>query len=208
MNLSSLLYGKSRFLKSNFALLILSWLLMYSTQPLPNPYSSILYLSLGATPFLLSVILFAGSIAIAVVQIPGGYLADENGRRDLIVTMSFGTGISYIFFVLAPSWHFIALGLIVQNLCSVYQPAMLAMMMDSLPPNRRGTGFNLQSVIISLVSLPAPLIAAALVLSNGSYISPQSDTGMRVAYTIVLVGFLSAAVSRSKLKGTRPPNSE
>jgi hypothetical protein len=47
------------------------------------------------------------------------------------------------------------------------------MMIDSLPPNKRGIGFNLQTVIVSLVSLPAPLIATALVLSNGSYVSPQ-----------------------------------
>ena len=206
MNLSSLLQGKSRFLKGNFALLILSWLLMYSTQPIPDTYSSLFYLNLGATPFLLSVILFAGSIAVAFVQIPGGYLADENGRRDLIVTMSFGTGLSYIFFVLAPSWHFIALGLIVQNLCLVYQPALLAMMMDSLPPNRRGTGFNLQSVIVSLVSLPAPLIAAVLVLSNGHYVSPQSDFGMRLAYAIVLTAFVLAAIIRTRLKETLPPS--
>jgi MFS family permease len=181
---------------------------MYSTQPIPDTYSSLFYLNLGATPFLLSVIFFAGSIAIAFVQIPGGYLADENGRRDLIVTMSFGTGLSYIFFVLAPSWHFIALGLIMQNLCLVYQPALLAMMLDSLPPNRRGMGFNFQSVIVSLISLPAPLIAAALVLSNGHYVSPQSDFGMRIAYTIVLTAFVLAAIMRTRLKETLPPNGE
>src|SRR4030066_791140 len=208
MNLASLLHGKSRFFKGNFALLILSWLLMYSAQPIPDTYSSLFYLNLGATPFLLSVILFAGSITIAFVQIPGGYLADENGRRDLIVTMSFGTGISYIFFVLAPSWHFIALGLIVQNLCLVYQPAMLAMVMDSLPPNRRGTGFNLQSVIVSLVSLPPPLIPAVLVLSNGHYVSPQSDFGIRLAYASVLTAFVLAAIIRTRLKETLPPSGE
>src|SRR3972149_3123810 len=207
MNLASLLHGKSRFLKGNFALLILSWLLMYSTQPIPDTYSSLFYLSLGATPFLLSVILFAGSIAVAFVQIPGGYLADENGRRDLIVTMSFGTALSYIFFVLAPSWHFIALGLIIQNLCLVYSPAVLALMMDSLPPNRRGAGFNFQSVIVSLVSLPAPLIAAALVLSNGPYGSPQSDFGMRLAYAIVFAAFVFSPIMRKRLKEKMPSNS-
>ena len=191
-------------LKGNFLLLTVTWILMYLTQPIPDTYSSLYYLDLGATPFLLSVMFFAGSLAIAFVQIPGGYLADANGRRDLIVSMSFGTALAYIFYVLAPSWHFIALGLIVQNLCLVYQPALLAMMIDSLPPNRRGLGFNLQTVIISLVSLPAPLIAAALVLSNGSYVSPQSDTGMRVTYLIVLVAFLSAAALRIKLKETLP----
>jgi hypothetical protein len=90
----------------------------------------------------------------------------------------------------------------------VYQPALLAMMLDSLPPERRGTGFNFQSVIISLVSLPAPLIAAALVLSNGRFVSPQSDFGMRLAYTIVLTAFLIAAVLRTRLKETLRFNGE
>ena len=193
-------------LRGNFLLLIITWILMYFTQPIPDTYSSLYFLDLGATPFLLSVMFFAGSIAIAFVQIPGGFLADANGRRDLIVTMSFGTALAYIFYILAPSWHFIALGLIVQNLCLVYQPALLAMMIDSLPPDKRGTGFNLQSVIISLVSLPAPLIAAALILSNGSYVSPQSDMGMRLAYVVVLVAYLSAAALRLKLKETLPAN--
>jgi MFS family permease len=193
-------------LNGNFLLLIITWILMYSAQPIPDTYSSLYYLDLGASPFLLSVMFFAGSLAIAFVQVPGGYLADANGRRDLIVTMSFGTALAYVFYVIAPSWHFIVLGLIVQNLCLVYQPALLAMMIDSLPPDKRGLGFNLQTVIISLVGLPAPLIAAALVLSNGSYVSPQSDMGMRLAYVIVLAAFLAAATLRLKLKETLPPN--
>jgi len=202
MKLTEAFSGKSAFLKGNFLLLILTWLLMYSAQPIPETYSSLYYLDLGATPFLLSVILFAGSIAIAFVQIPGGFLADTNGRRGLIVMMSFGTALSYLFFIFAPSWHFIALGMIAQNLCLVYQPALLAMMMDSLPPNKRALGFNFQAVIISLVSLPAPLIAAWLVLSGGHFVSPQSVFGMRLAYMIVLAAFLIGAAMRVKLKET------
>ncbi len=177
---------------------------MYSTQPIPETYSSLYYLELGATPFLLSVILFSGSLAIAFVQIPGGYLADTNGRRGLIVMMSFGTALSYLFFVLAQSWHFVALGMIVQNLCLVYQPALMAMMLDSLPPNKRATGLNFQAVVVSLVSLPAPLIAAALILSDGRFVSPESVFGMRLAYSIVLAAFLASAFMRMRLRETLP----
>lgn len=193
-------------LKGNFLLLIITWIFMYSTQPIPDTYSSLYYLDLGASPFILAVMFFAGSLAIAFVQVPGGYVADTSGRRGLIVTMTFGTALAYIFYILAPSWEFVALGLVVQNLCLVYQPALVAMMIDSLPPNKRGLGFNLQTVIISLVGLPAPLIAAALVLSNGHYVALQSDMGMRVAYTVVLVAYLSAAALRFKLKETLPAN--
>jgi MFS family permease len=208
MGLSDRLTGKNAVLSGNFLVLIITWILMYSTQPIPDTYSSLYYLSLGATPFLLSVMFFVGSLAIAFVQFPGGYLADKNGRRWLIATMSFGLALSYIFFIFAPSWQFIILGMVIQNFCLLYTPALMAIMLDSLEPDKRGTGLNFQSVLMSLISLPAPLIAAALVLVNGQYVSPQSDLGMRIGYGIVLVAYIAAAALRIKLKETLPPNGE
>jgi MFS family permease len=202
MNVSEQLRGKNSVLTGNFLILIITWILMYSTQPIPDTYSSLYFLNLGATPFLLSVMFFVGSLAIAFVQFPGGYLADSHGRRWLVATMSFGLALGYIMFILAPSWEYIALGMVIQNFCLIYQPALMSMMLDSLEPNKRGTGFNFQSVLMSLISLPAPLIAAALVLVNGQYASPQSTFGMRIAYTIVLVAYLAAAGLRIKLKET------
>ncbi len=206
MNFAERLRGKDAVLTGNFLILMLTWVLMYSTQPISETFSPMYYISLGATPFLLSVMFFAGSLAIAFVQFPGGYLADKNGRKWLIATMSFGLAVGYLFFIFAPSWEFIVIGLVVQNLCLIYQPALMAMMLDSLEPAKRGTGMNFQSVIINLVSLPAPLIAAAIVLVNGEYASPQSNFGMRIAYSIVLVAYLAAAALRIKLKETLPPN--
>lgn len=208
MELLERLRGKDSVLTGNFLILIITWILMFSTQPIPDTYSSLYYLSLGATPFLLSVMFFVGSLAIAFVQFPGGYLADKHGRRWLIATMSFGLALGYLFFILAPSWEFIMIGMVIQNFCLLYMPALMAMMLDSLEPSKRGTGLNFQSVLMSLISLPAPLIAAALVLVNGEYISPQSDSGMRLAYTIVLVAYLAAACLRLKLKETLPLNGE
>jgi MFS transporter, DHA1 family, tetracycline resistance protein len=208
MGLSNRLRGENAVLSGNFLVLMITWVLMYSTQPIPDTYSSLFYISLGATPFLLSVMFFVGSLAIAFVQFPGGYLADKNGRRWLIATMSFGLALGYVFFVLAPSWEFIVIGMVLQNFCLLYTPALMAMMLDSLEPKKRGTGLNFQSVLMSLISLPAPLIAAALVLVNGEYVSPQSDNGMRIAFTVVLIAYLAAAALRIKLKETLPPNGE
>jgi MFS family permease len=208
MGISNQLRGKNAVLTGNFLILIISWILMYSTQPIPDTYASLYYLSLGATPFLLSVMFFAGSLAIAFVQFPGGYLADKHGRRWLVATMSFGLALGYLFFIFAPSWHFIVLGMIMQNLCLIYTPALMSMMFDSLEPSKRGTGFNFQAVITSLIMLPAPLIAATLVLIDGEYASPQSDFGMRIAYSIVLVAYIIAAFLRLKLKETLVSNGE
>jgi len=200
MKLSSYFRGGYAVLKGNFLLLIVTWVLIYFALPIPQTYASLYYLSLGADDFLLSVIGFAGSIAIAFVQFPGGYLADKHGRRWLIATMTYGLGLVTLFFVFAPSWQFIVLGLVIQNLCMIYQPALLALMIDSLPPEHRGVGYNFQSVVTNLVSLPAPIIAQSLILLF------NFDMGMRIAYVIVLVALLSAATLRIKLKETLPAN--
>jgi MFS family permease len=200
MKLSSLFRGKSAVLKGNFLILTLSWAIMYSAGPIPQTYASLYYLSLGADAFLLSVIGFAGSIAIALVQLPGGYLADKHGRRWLVATMTYGLAFGTFFFIFAPSWPFIMLGMIVQSLCAIYGPALMAMVIDSLPPENRGAGYSFQSVVTSLVLLPAPLIAQYLVLTF------NFDLGMRVAYTIVMIAYFATATLRLKLKETLPPN--
>jgi MFS family permease len=200
MKLSSLFRGKSAVLKGNFLILTLSWAIMYFAGPIPQTYASLYYLSLGADAFLLSVIGFAGSIAIALVQFPGGYLADKHGRRWLVATMTYGLAFGTFFFIFAPSWPFIMLGLIIQSLCAIYGPALMAMVIDSLPPENRGAGYSFQSVVTSLVLLPAPLIAQYLVLTF------NFDLGMRVAYTIVTVAYFATATLRLKLKETLPPN--
>jgi DHA1 family multidrug resistance protein-like MFS transporter len=200
MKLHSLFRGKSAVLRGNFLILTLSWVIMYSAGPIPQTYASLYYLSLGADAFLLSIIGFGGSVAIALVQLPGGYLADKHGRRWLIATMSYGLALGTFFFIFAPSWSFIMLGSIIQSVCAIYGPALMAMVIDSLPPETRGTGYSLQSVITSLVLLPAPLIAQYLVLRF------NLDFGMRIAYTIVLVAYFATATLRLKLKETLPLN--
>jgi len=173
---------------------------MFSAQPISATFASLFYLHLGANDFLLSIMGFAGSIAFALVQFPGGYLADKHGRRWLVTTMTFGLAAGTLFFIFAPSWQFIMIGLVVQNLCAIYGPALMAMVFDSLSPESRGGSYSLQSVITTLVLLPGPLIAQYLIFVF------HFDLGMRVAYTIMLIGYFAAATLRLKLKETLPSN--
>ncbi|MDH5634692.1 MAG: MFS transporter, partial [Candidatus Bathyarchaeota archaeon] len=122
---------------------------------------------------------------------PGGYLADKFGRKWLISTMTFGVALSFILYALAPSWHFILIGAVLMNLFnSTYQPALMAMIADSVPSERRGMGFSIIMLITSASTTPGPLVAGAL---YGSYGLVQ---GMRIGYGIVVALFLTAAVLR------------
>jgi DHA1 family multidrug resistance protein-like MFS transporter len=110
--------------------------------------------------------------------------------------MTYGLAFCSLFFIFAPNWQVIMLGIVLQNLCVIYQPAIMAMIIDSLPPKDRGKGYNFQSVVTSLVILPAPLIAQYLIFLF------NFDLGMRVAYAIFFVAYLAAATLRLKLKET------
>ncbi|MCW3999568.1 MAG: MFS transporter [Candidatus Bathyarchaeota archaeon] len=202
MRFSSLFRGDQAVLRGNFLLITLSWVIMFSAQPIPDTYASLFYLHLGANELMLAVMAFVGSIAVALVQFPGGYLADKHGRRWLVVSMTFGIAVGSLFFIFAPSWPFILIGLLIQNICSIYGPALMAMVLDSLPPQQRGAGFSFQSVVTTLVLLPAPLIAQYLVVTF------NFDFGMRIAYSLTSIAYFAIAMMRFKLKETLPPTAD
>jgi MFS family permease len=190
------LHEEFAFVKGNFFILILSWILMDFANELPSTYYSKFVLELHATEFILGIIMFASFLTLALVQFPGGYLADRHGRRWLVSTMTFGVALSHILYAMAPSWHLILIGAVVSSLCLIYQPALMSMIADSLPPERRGMGYSIVMLIITVSTTPAPLAARALVMRYGLV------NGMRIGYFIVVAMYLVAATFRLKLKET------
>lgn len=188
------------FVQGNYLILIISWILMDFAGELPGTYYSDYIIQLGGSATVIGLISLVSMLCLASVQFPGGYLADKYGRRWLVSTLTYGVALSYVLYAAAPSWHFILIGAAVQNLCLLYQPALMSMMADALPPEKRGMGFSLLNLIMSVSTTPAPVVALFLVSTYGS------ETGMRIAYTIVTLFFIAAATVRLKLteslKGT------
>jgi MFS family permease len=182
------------FFRGNYLTLIISWILMDFARELPGTYYSDFVLQLGGSPSILGLITLVSMLALAVVQFPGGYLADKYGRRWLISTFTFGVALSFVFYAVAPSWHYVLVGGVIGNLCLLYQPALNAMFADSLPAEKRGMGFSIWNLIMSVSTTPAPAAALFLVTTYGSL------TGMRIAYVVVVVLFLAAATVRLGLK--------
>ncbi|MEM2419844.1 MAG: MFS transporter [Candidatus Bathyarchaeia archaeon] len=146
-----------------------------------------------STPLIIGLIGSIGSLTLFLVRIPGSYIADKHGRRQIIVTMTYCVALSNIFFILAPNWIFYLIGVIVTNICLVYQPALEAIEADSLMPEVRGLGYAAFRVLPQLPSIFSPLIAGALVSIY------SIDFGMRLIYCAVLVTGLAAAVLRHVL---------
>jgi len=184
------------FIRGNYLILVLSWVLMDLAAEMPTPNYQYYVQWLGGTGMALGIIGFAGFMALAAVQFPGGFLADKYGRKWLVSTMTFGLAICFLFYALAPSWHFILLGAIIQNLCLIYQPALFAMVSDSLSPERRGMGFSIIMLINSVVTTPGPAIAGLLYAQFGL------ENSMRIVFLVMTGLYFSAALMRLRLKET------
>jgi len=196
MGIGDVLRREFSFITGNYQILVVSWIIMDLAMEMPVPNFQYYVQALGGTGLALGIIGLANFLAMAAVAFPGGYLADKYGRRWLITTMTFGMALSFLFFALAPTWHFILLGAIVSSLCLIYQPALFAMVQDSLPPERRGMGSSIIQLIHGTFNTPGPIIAGFLLLQLGLV------TSMRIIYLTMTALYLTAAVWRLRLKET------
>jgi len=127
---------------------------------------------------------------LGLVRIPGAYIADKYGRRQIIVTMTFVIAFSYLFYIFALDWKFVLVGMILSSLALIYQPALDAILADSIPPEKRGMGYAAVNVIPSIPTIFAPVIAGYLVETYGIV------AGMRLVYSVILFCMLIAALIR------------
>ena len=204
MDLLNILKNEFAFVSGNYLVLIVSWMLMDIGMEMPVPYFQQYVYALGGDifPMALGIIGFANFFIMAFVAVPGGFLADKFGRRWLITTMTFGGALSFLFFAFAPfwqitqSWHLILIGTIIQSLCLIYQPALFAMVQDSLPPDRRGVGLSIVNMIQGTMNTPGTVIGGLLVITLGLVV------GMQAVYVTIMSLFIVAAIWRLRLKET------
>lgn len=178
------------FMRGNLLTLIVSWLFVYFTFALVFSFESPFFRELGAPPFVIGLMGSTGAAILGIVRIPGAYIADKYGRKQIIVMMTFLIAFSFTFYVFAPDWRFVLVGMIISNLSLIYQPALDAILADSVPPEKRGMGYAATNVIPNIPTIFAPATAGFLVQNYGLV------PGMRIVYAIVVFCMLAAAIIR------------
>ncbi len=182
-------------LKGNILILFITWILLGFGNNMVHKFDGLYFSALGADKVVLG---YMGAITfgmMALLQIPGGHLADTLGRKKVITIFTFIMSFSILIFAFAPSWEYIVIGLIISNVALLYQPALFSIIMDSLPENRRAEGFAITN-LSALPSLVAPMVGGALIYYFGLV------PGMRLGYLILFFLSLTAAFLRLFLKET------
>lgn len=181
------------FIRGNFLIIIVGWLLVDFTREMAYTFYPLYVTELGGTATTLGLIGAAAVLTEAIVKIPGGNLADKFRRKRLIIVMTLLASASYLLYAFAPSWQYILLGAVFTSFCWIYTPGFDSIIMESLPEDKRGTGYSLINLITKVSTTPSPLIAGFLFTSYGVIGTS------RIAFTLVSLAFLAASLMRWRL---------
>jgi len=184
------------FIRGNLLLILSGWLLTDFSREMAFTYYPLYVQALGGSASTVGLIGAASSITSALMQFPGGYLADRYGRKRIISTMTLLAAFAYLFYAFAPNWQAILLGAILCEICFIYTPAFNAMVMDSIPSEKRGTGYSIINLITNASTTPSPLIAGVLYTKFGLV------SGTRMSFLVVTLAFIVSGLLRTRLKET------
>lgn len=192
------------FLRGNYLILILSYVLSGFASGLWSPFRSNYIEALGASIVEIGLISSIGSALSAVITIPGAYIADRYGRKRIIVVFTYFVAVGYLIHAIAPNWWFILLGSVILNLSRVYLPALQAIEADSIPKEKRGMGYSLISVSASIFSAISPplagLIIAKYMLVPGMRLIYLGTTGLILAIAVLRTLYLEETIEVTQVE--------
>lgn len=183
--------GISYWLRGNVGAMIVSWFLFAISGALTFPYMSKYLYLLGASDIEIGAVRSLGALAVMLTILPGGVLTDVIGRKRSIVVGTWGIAVVQFLYALVQDWRQFALVYIVDWALHFYQPALTAILLDSLPPERRGGGMMLTAVLPQIPWLFLPPVGGFLLDHFGL-------TGMRISF--VMSGLISVAVAILRMR--------
>ena len=159
--------------------------------------------ALGAGPVAIGLFGAAKNFFDAIYQYPGGWLADQIGRRHALQIFVGLASLGYLIYFVSPSWHVMFLGLaFVMAWASMASPAVFALIGDTLPKDRRAIGFTMQSILKRMPMALAPLIGGVLLetfgIINGTRIG-LIVTLMMAGMTIFLLRKIDLSIPTAQL---------
>ncbi len=159
-------------------------------------------------------LLGAGAVAIGVYgsfarivstiyQYPGGWLADRMGRKRALVLFNLIAASGYALYLVTDRWEVVIGGsVLVLAWSSMSQPAIFALIGDTLGKSQRAMGFSVQSIWKRIPVVIAPPIGGYLLERLGF------ASGMHIGFAISILFALVAIYLQSRYYRIPPPTPE
>ena len=179
------------FIRGNVLIIIVTYGINRFVYAMHGPFKSLYFRELGASPLLIGLMSSVGFIILALIRIPGAYIADKHGRKKIMVTFTYGVAFSFLIFAFAPDWRFLVIGTAIYYLSHIYQPALQAIEADSTPREKRGMGYSAIQVLPMIPAIMSPVLGGYMVERMGL------EQGMRIAFVFAFLGLLITAILRT-----------
>ncbi len=176
--------------RRNMAVMAITWAMMGPFSAATRVYSSLYFLELGAGAAEVGLISMAGLVTLGFSRLVGGYLADAVGRKRIIVPMTMVYGLASVLYAVARDWTWILAASVLSSLALLYQPAIQAILADTLPPEVRGRGLSLANMVSQLASLAGPPLATIMVSRM------PLARAMRILYAVNAAAIFGAGLVR------------
>ncbi|NOZ49251.1 MAG: MFS transporter [Chloroflexi bacterium] len=125
-------------------------------------------------------------------QYPGGWLADKLGRKRALTLFNIIAAIGYLLYLLTSRWELVIAGtLFVLAWSSMSQPAIFALIGDTLSRSKRAMGFSVQSIWKRVPIVIAPPLGGYLLARLGLV------SGMHIGFAVALLFALFAIYLQS-----------
>ncbi len=176
------------FMKGNLTILTIRQIVGMFFRRMVLSYASLFVIAVGGGSSQIGIINSLRPLAGLLMFPIAGYLTDRRSRVKIIVIADVLSAVTMIFFVLAPTWEWIAIGALIQGFMVFSFPPTSAILADSMEPRNRGLGIATMGTLANAVSMFSPYIAATVLLMYGN------DIGMRILYGLLGLQFVFAAV--------------
>ncbi|MGQ4893640.1 MAG: MFS transporter [Candidatus Njordarchaeia archaeon] len=185
--------------KINYWIMVASWMVLGPTWVITGTYFQHYIRGLGGSDVIISLVASISTLILAFARIIGGYLADTIGRKAIILPLTFVLAFINLIYFIAWSWEIVLIAVIINNIILLYQPALDAILADSISKEKRGVGYGLSNFLVGILSPVSTFLAIYLISKYGVV------EGVRIGYLISFGLTLSAGFLRIKLKETVKP---
>jgi MFS family permease len=179
-------------LTGNVRIMALSWFLFALSGALVQPFFTKYAKDLGATDLDVARMRMVAMLALSLSLIPGGFLTDTIGRVKTILIGTLGISIIQFAYAMATNWRIFAAIWVIDFAFHFYQPALNAIVMDSLPKEKTFNGFLILNIFPNVPYLFMPIVGGYLYDHYGV-------VGVRISF--VLSGVISLIVFVLRMRG-------
>jgi DHA1 family multidrug resistance protein-like MFS transporter len=151
------------------------------------PLESLYVQELGASVKQVGLFFTIAAIAPLFFQVFGGWLSDSIGRLQAIAIGSVGGAVSYLFYILAPSWLWLLPSSMLTAMAIAFvAPSFQAFIAEQSTEETRGRVYGLTSTIFMVVNIVGPLVGGLI----------AQGLSFRIMYIVAGCLYASAAVIR------------